>query len=150
MPEEEKKWKREFSAGGIVYRKQDGQIFVLLIMAKGPNYGPPTGVWSYPKGHIEGDETSEIAARREVREETGVDAEIKEDLGSVKYFVHWGEINILKFVKYFLMQYQEGSPKPDEEISEVKWFALKEAEAALKYKTDLEVFAKAKKFLQLI
>ena len=38
-----------------------------------------------PKGHPDGDETPEQAAAREVAEETGVQAELVEELGDVEY-----------------------------------------------------------------
>ena len=62
--------KKEKSAGGVVLRKDD----VLLLKRFAGN-------WVLPKGHIEKDETAEIAALREVREETGVDASIDDFFG---------------------------------------------------------------------
>ena len=53
-------------AGAIIIRKQGDEIEALLIFRKKQQD------WSFPKGHIEADETPEAAAKREVKEEAGI------------------------------------------------------------------------------
>jgi predicted NUDIX family NTP pyrophosphohydrolase len=149
-----RKWKRELSAGGIVYKKQDSQIFILLIEPRGPKFGPGMGFYSYPKGRI-GDEdpndTPETAALREVKEEGGVVASIVSKLGSVKYTFQWEDQNIFKIVTYYLMRYESGDPQDhDNEVAESSWFPIEEVESKLKYKHDKEIFQKAKSSLSNI
>ena len=60
----------EKSCGAIVYRKYHGNTEILLI--KHIN----SGHWSFPKGHVEGDETEEETAKREIMEETGIDVNL--------------------------------------------------------------------------
>ena len=55
----------ETSAGGVVFRVEDGQPLYLLIRDSYQN-------WGFPKGHLESGEAQEVAATREVAEETGV------------------------------------------------------------------------------
>ena len=55
---------RERSAGVLVFREHSGQTEFLLL-----DYGRH---WDYPKGHLEDGEDDETAARRELREETGI------------------------------------------------------------------------------
>lgn len=146
MPEEKKKWKREISAGGIVYKKESGLIFVLLIKTSGRTKEKKQ-VWTFPKGQLDKDQPEE-AAKREVKEEAGVEAKIVEKLGSIKYPFVWEGENIFKIVTFFLMEYVSGDPKDhDFEVAEAKWFVLDEAEKMLSYKTDKEVFTKAKAIL---
>ena len=57
----------EKSCGAIVYRKSHGNTEILLI--KHVN----SGHWSFPKGHVEGNETELETAQREIKEETGID-----------------------------------------------------------------------------
>ena len=57
----------EKSCGAIVYRKYHGNTEILLI--KHIN----SGHWSFPKGHVENDETEPETAIREIKEETGLD-----------------------------------------------------------------------------
>lgn len=161
-----KQWKKEESAGGIVYTdarsvsrlehrdKKDPptgrQIFILLIMPKGPNFGPPEGYWTFPKGllDVEGESKEQVAVR-EVREEGGVNAQIKSELGYVKYFrksEYYG--NALKFVYFYLMEYISGNPQDhDNEVAQADWFNLEDVEGKLKWPHDKEIFAKAKERL---
>jgi 8-oxo-dGTP pyrophosphatase MutT (NUDIX family) len=142
MGEEKTKWKREVSAGGIVYKKESGQIFVILIMPAGRNYGPPQGYWTWPKGKIDENEEKEATAVREVEEETGVKAKIISDLGYVKFFKNQDQV--IKFVHFFLMDYVSGDLKDhDRETAKVEWIKLEEAESMLKWPHDKEIFAKA-------
>ncbi len=144
---EEKKWKREISAGGVVYKKDNSQIFILLILHSGLTANKDE-VWTFPKGHIDGDEKPEETAVREVREETGVTATIIEKLGSIKYTFVWEGDNVFKIVTWYLMEYVSGDVSGhDYEVMEAKWFEITEAEKLLTYSTDKQTFAKAKKFL---
>ena len=152
MSEEKTKWKREISAGGVVYKKENDAVFVLLIMPKGPNYGSPTGYWTFPKGLLDHDgEGKETVAVREVREEGGVDAQIKQELGMAKYCrksEHFG--NAIKFVHFYLMEYVSGDPVDhDEEVAEAAWFPIEEVSGKLKFPHDKEIFEKAVAELKL-
>ena len=62
-----------------------------------------------PKGHPDGDETIEQAATREVREETGLEAEPVEKLDDVRYWYSCGGERVLKIVTFFLFRYRSGS-----------------------------------------
>lgn len=60
------------SAGLVLYRRQAGALQVLLVHPGGPFWaGKDDGVWSIPKGELQGDEDPLQAARREVEEEIG-------------------------------------------------------------------------------
>ncbi len=143
----DKKWNKEVSAGGVVYKKENGVVFVLLIMPMGPGFSAPEGYWTFPKGKLDDGDTNETAAVREVREEAGVNAQIESNLGSVKYFRKAPYGNAIKFVHYFLMKYIDGDPKDhDEETHEAKWFQIDEV--VLKFPTDKDIFKKAKKLLE--
>ena len=130
--------RREFSAGGLVYRKlPDGELEFVLIRPKGAKS------WALPKGHIEGDESSQEAAVREVREETGLEVGKVEALGDVSYVFSWrdkpgGEpIRIFKRVKFFTMEFAGGDPsRHDAEIDEVAWIPACEALKRATYKDE--------------
>ena len=142
-----KKWKREFSAGGVVFKKENDRVFVLMINPKGRNYGPAEDYWSFPKGHIEKGETPEQAATREIKEETGIISYAKKKLEDIKYTFKWGEDNVFKIVSYYLMGYVSGEPAPNMEVANVEWVEISEAEQRLKFKGDKEVFNQAMKAL---
>lgn len=144
------KWKREFSAGGVVYKKENDSTFILLINPKGPNFGPATGKWTFPKGLLDHDgESKEQVAVREVREEGGVEAKIVAPLGYIQFFRASKAFgNALKFVDFWLMEYVNGDPADhDEEVAEAKWFLIDEVEKTLAWPHDKEVFARAEKIL---
>ena len=55
----------EKSCGAVVFTKKDGELLFVVVQEKG-------GAYSYPKGHMEGDETEMETARREIFEEVGL------------------------------------------------------------------------------
>ena len=60
------------SAGCLLYKLENGELSVLLVHPSG-NYNKKTP-WTIPKGLVDDNEEKEAAARRETREETGVEA----------------------------------------------------------------------------
>ncbi len=88
-------------------------------------------VLGLPKGHADGDETPEEAATREVREETGIVAELIDELGEVHYHYERGPRRVAKLVRFFLFQYRSGDlADHDHEIEEARWMPLGEAAAS--------------------
>ncbi|MFO1129077.1 MAG: NUDIX domain-containing protein [Rhodospirillales bacterium] len=62
------------SAGLLLFRYREGGVEVMLVHPGGPFWvRKDKGAWSIPKGLFEADEEPLTAARREFREETGVD-----------------------------------------------------------------------------
>jgi predicted NUDIX family NTP pyrophosphohydrolase len=62
------------SAGILLYRRARGRPEVLLVHPGGPFWrNKDAGAWSIPKGLIDPDEDALACARRELREETGLD-----------------------------------------------------------------------------
>ena len=69
------------SAGTLLYRRHNGKLEVLIVHPWGPyNRRAP---WSIPKGRTNPGEDVETAARRETREETGVEAGPLHSIGTV-------------------------------------------------------------------
>lgn len=135
----------QFSAGGVVYKKEKGKL-LILVSQHSQHHG-----WVFPKGligdHIDG-EKKEDTAVREVEEETGIKAKIIEPLATVTYwFVLNGE-KIRKTVYYFLMEFIEDTGKRDLEMEQVEWLSIDEVLARLDYKSDKEVFVKAKPMIE--
>lgn len=120
--------KYEVSAGGLVLRRNGASTEALLI-----GRGMPR-VWSLPKGHVEHRETHEMAALREVREETGCWAEILVKLSEISYWFYLNGSKHKKSVHFYLMRYLSGdTANHDHEVDEAAWFEIKAAKKALKY-----------------
>ncbi len=130
---------REFSAGGVVVRDRD--VIVIVPVRRDARGSRVLGL---PKGHPDGNETPEQAAAREVREETGVDAELVDELGDIEYSYERRGRRIAKTVSFFLFEYRSGDVADhDHEIEEAFWMPLEDAAQALSYEGEREVAARA-------
>jgi 8-oxo-dGTP pyrophosphatase MutT (NUDIX family) len=129
----------EFSAGGVVV---DGGRVVVIVPVKRDADGKR--VRGLPKGHLDGDETPEQAARREVAEETGVTGELIAELGDVRYRYERRGRLIDKAVRFFLYEYRSGDlADHDHEIEEAVWMPLEQAVHELSYDGEREMVRRA-------
>jgi len=135
----------EISAGGVVYRREGGSVEVALAARRTRQGDLVRGL---PKGEIERGETAEAAAVREVREETGLDAEIEDGLGQIRYFYVWEGDRVRKTVHFFLMRSTGGDVTAhDHEMEDVRWFPLAEGLDLAAYRGEREVLERAAKRL---
>lgn len=138
--------RHEVSAGGVVYRPGEGGLEVALA-ARRTRRGELA--WGLAKGAIEPDETIEQAAVREVREETGLLAEIERDLGDIRYFYVWDDVRVRKRVHFFLMRLTGGDiAEHDAEMEEVRWFPLRTAIKRAAYRGERDVLKRAAGMLE--
>jgi 8-oxo-dGTP diphosphatase len=101
-------------------------------------------VLGLPKGHLDGDETPEQAARREVAEETGVQAELVDELGDVHYRYERKGRRVAKVVRFYLFRYLSGDVADhDHEIEEARWVPLQQAVRDLTYPGEKEMVRRA-------
>src|SRR3954449_12340500 len=114
----------ETSYGGVVVRGDE----LLVITPAGKK------VTGLPKGGTEAGETPEQVAAREVREETGVVANVLSPLGDVRYTYRRGGRRGRKTVHFFLCEYVDGSSAAHaQEVDDARWIALASASAQLSY-----------------
>jgi ADP-ribose pyrophosphatase YjhB (NUDIX family) len=103
-------------AGGIVIRHDKGELRYLIITAKkNPEH------WVFPKGHINVGETPEQTAKREVLEETGVQAKILDFVGTTEFQTR----DEAAKVKFYLMEYVAEEGKAEDR--EKRWCTYEEA-----------------------
>jgi len=139
--------RREISAGCVVYRKSGNIAEVALIQPRDRK------AWSLPKGLIEDGETPEVAAQREVREETGLLGDIVGRIDTIKYSytARWESppIRIFKIVTFYLLHSTGGDPSQhDREVDRVEWFPLDYAMAHATYAQEREILRKANDLIQ--
>jgi 8-oxo-dGTP pyrophosphatase MutT (NUDIX family) len=122
----------EHSAGGVIVRDN----LVLLIQMRNLE---GTTVWTFPKGHLEPDETPQAAAVREVAEETGFICKITGELYTAEYSFARNGKPVHKDVRWYRMALLggDGVVKTPDEILNLKWCSLEEAGKALSYPSDL-------------
>jgi 8-oxo-dGTP pyrophosphatase MutT (NUDIX family) len=136
----------EASAGGVVYRPGRGG-HELVLAARRTRRGELA--WGLPKGLIEKDEGAEATAVREVREETGIEAEIEEDLGEISYFYVWEGVRVKKSVRFYLMRATGGDvSRHDHEMEEVTWFPVAEAPKVASFKSERALVERVAEELQ--
>ncbi len=126
----------ETSAGGFVLAA-DGSPRIAVIGRR--NRGGRID-WCVPKGHLEGSETVEQAALREIAEETGLQASIIESLGSIHYEFSTPTSIIAKTVHHFLMKQTGGEltieNDPDKEAVDIRWVNIDLLHAELTHENE--------------
>jgi len=150
---------RETSAGGVVLRKMRGRWYLAVIEPHTErhrkNVRPPktkrtpadAEAIALPKGSIDQGERPEQTALREVREETGVRADMVQKLMDIRYIYvrNWGNrAKVSKTVSFYLLLYRSGrlgniSPAMQVEVRNAFWLPLHEAPSRLSYKGEREV-----------
>ena len=141
------KTRLEISAGGVIYRPRRGTAEVCLIATAGGT------AWQLPKGIIEDGEEPEVAAQREVQEETGLLGELVKPLEKIEYWYVWNEdagpVRIHKYVDFFLFRYVSGSTDDhDDEVDEARWYPLAEAQKTLSFDGERGVMRLAAKEIE--
>ncbi|MFM2385143.1 MAG: hypothetical protein RL166_1017, partial [Actinomycetota bacterium] len=96
--------------------------------------------WCVPKGHPEGAETLEQAAMREIFEETGIQGEVIELLGSIDYEFYTPDKHIAKTVHHYLLRQTSGEltvdGDPNHEAVETRWFDISELHTVLSHENE--------------
>lgn len=131
----------EKSAGAVVFRRNK-EIKYLLIQ-----YG--LGHWEFPRGLIEKDESLEETARREIKEEVGIE-DIKFIPGFkewVKFFFKFKRRNVMKIATFLLAETKTKEVQLSYEHKDYTWLGYKKALERLTYKNSKEILKKAHQFL---
>jgi 8-oxo-dGTP pyrophosphatase MutT (NUDIX family) len=125
----------ETSYGGVVVRESE----LLVITPAGRRR-----VTGLPKGGPNPGESGAETAVREVREETGVTATVREPLGDVQYWYRRGGRRVFKTVHFYLCDFVSGSTDDhDHEVEEARWIPLEEARTALTYSGERDLIERA-------
>jgi 8-oxo-dGTP pyrophosphatase MutT (NUDIX family) len=129
----------ETSAGGIVYRMQDGVAFFLLIRDSYRN-------WGFPKGHLEEGEAPQEAAVREVAEETGlVELRVDGAIETIDWFFRFRGKLVHKVCHFYLMRTRHArtNPQREEGITACRWARFDDATRLISYANARAVLVRA-------
>lgn len=147
---------REFSAGGVVLRKRSGRWWIAIIEPARPgSASDPPHVLALPKGNVDKGEKPLDTALREVREETGITAELITKLTDTKYFYvrTWAKRErVFKVVSFFLFKYKSGkidgiTAEMRKEVRQAQWIPLEDAPGKLSYRGERDVVRLAQKYM---
>ena len=126
------------SCGGVVIYR--GKILLLY-----KNMYKKYEGWVLPKGTVEEGETHEETALREVKEESGVDANLIKYIGTSRYNFSVYEDNIKKEVHWYLMTSNSYDSKPQREeyFVDSGYYKYHEAYHLLKFQNERNILEKA-------
>ena len=138
--------KEQVSAGGVVFRGDDGKIEVVIISVGRQNR------WQLPKGMVEKGESPETAAVREAREEAGVSSEVVQLIETIEYWYAGLEngirVRFHKRVHFFLLRYLSGDTKDhDWEVNEARWVPIDDATSQLAFDNERRVMERARELI---
>jgi len=107
--------------------------------------------WCLPKGHIEGAETLEQTAVREVAEETGIRGRVIAALGTIDYWFSVPDKRIHKVVHHYLLEAVGGrltvEDDPDAEAIDVAWVPFAQLDARLTFPNERRIAGAAAQHL---
>jgi 8-oxo-dGTP pyrophosphatase MutT (NUDIX family) len=134
----------ETSAGGLVVDRSASPPRAAVI-ARLNRAGRVE--WCLPKGHLEGGETPEDAAVREIEEETGIRGRVVGSLGTIDYWFSAEGRRVHKLVHHYLLEATGGTLSiegdPDQEAIDVAWVSLTELAKTLAFPNERKIAREA-------
>ena len=131
----------EYSCGAVVFTRKDGGLRYVVVQEM-------EGAYSFPKGHMEGSETEEETAAREVFEEIGLNPQFLAGFRRTDEYDLKEKPGTRKRVTYFLAEYggEPLVPRPGE-ISRILVIPFEEALPLFDHEGTRELFRDANDFL---
>jgi 8-oxo-dGTP pyrophosphatase MutT (NUDIX family) len=129
---------REYTAGGVVFRRDEETVDILMIQDL-------MGRWTIPKGHVETGESLEQTAIREVAEETGLTEFVMGEKLDKLHFFYRKEGKLIFMTTYVFLMEAIGDtdaviPEDSEGIVDAKWFPEEEALTLIEYRDTERLF----------
>lgn len=131
----------EYSCGAIVFTRRNGQILYVIVQEQ-------EGAYSFPKGHMEGNETEMETARREVFEEIGLQPVFLDGFRVQDEYALAEKPGTWKRVTYFLSEFTTETLTPREnEIRGIRLLPYEEAINLFEHQGTRQLFTQAHAFL---
>lgn len=135
------------SCGFIYYKNPSPGVSVVIVenervlLCKRAPGNFQSGKWCLPCGFIEFDEDYLTAARRETKEETGLDVAIK---SIINVTFNYLSPQIHSLVIVLLAGAVEGNPSPGDDIEAVEWFPIAEPLPEMAFAADTMIIEQYK------
>ena len=133
----------EKSCGAIVYTVENGIIKYLLVEEN-------SGFHSFPKGHVENDETEEQTAIREIKEETDLEVDLITDFRVCEQYNPAEKPSFTKQVVYFLANYSDAKPRVTRpnEVKALKSLSLEESLITIEHENKIVLLKQADEYIK--
>ncbi len=131
----------EKSCGAVVFTRIDGEIHYLLVQNL-------NGIYGYPKGHMEPGERELETARREIREEVGLEVEFIPGFRGEDAHRIPGKA-VMKEIIYFLAEFSGQEPHYlESELSGCCLVSFAEAMEHFQFESSRRILREADGFLR--
>ncbi len=133
--------KKEKSCGAVVFTLINGCPQYVLVRNK-------QGVYGFPKGHVEGNESERATAVREIFEETRLTVRFLDGFRMEESYVP-PNLGIVKDVVYFLGYFENQTPVPqEEELSGLVLVPYEEAMELFLFESYRRILTKANAYIK--
>ena len=133
--------KYEKSCGAVVFTRINNEIKYLIVRSL-------TGIYGFPKGHVEPGETEEQTALREVAEEVGLDVKLLSGFKCEDEFPIPQKENTFKRIVYFLGEYSDQEfTYQKEELTDALLLDYETAMTLFQFESSKRILTEANNFL---
>lgn len=128
----------EKSCGAVIYRNT-GREGIKILLVKNHN----GKCWTFPKGHVELNESEKQTALREIKEETGLSVTIEPNFRQTSIYRPYGKIK--KYVVFFLARASESSViMQKNEIDYYLWVSIDDAMKLCSHDNDTKILVEVR------
>ena len=132
----------EVSSGAVVFTRKENNIYFAIVKSLEGYYG-------FPKGHIEGNETEEETALREIYEEIGIRAQIITGFRTIDEHPVPNKKDVIKRIIYFVADYDKQQLcYQEDELEGAYLMTYEEAMDAFQFESSKRILNEAKKFIE--
>lgn len=132
----------EVSSGAVVFTRKDNEIYFVIVKSL-------EGFYGFPKGHIEGNETEEETALREIYEEIGIRPQILTGFRTTDEHTIPNKTDVIKRIIYFVAEYDNQQIcYQEDELEGAYLMTYEEAMSAFQFESSKRILNEAKEFIE--
>lgn len=132
----------EVSSGAVVFTRKNNDIYFVIVKSL-------EGFYGFPKGHIEGNETEEETALREIYEEIGIRPQILSGFRTIDEHTIANKKDVIKRIIYFVAEYDNQQIcYQQEELGCAYLMTYDEAMKAFQFDSSKRILNEARGFIE--